>query len=105
VWPFINSLPVRPPIAAIQSLFAKLYADSSLATRLNATYPKRGVFKAACLSPTASPNIDQKTTIDLSVARLQELRRLEPALVKDLGQDFTEFLDFYASIETHVLLS
>lgn len=99
----INNLPVRPPIAAIQKLFARLYADPSLASRLNATYPTRGVFKVSCLDPASSPKIDQKTTIDLSVKRLQELRRLDPDLVEALGQDFADVLDFYTVIETNVL--
>ncbi|KAF1957209.1 Clavaminate synthase-like protein [Byssothecium circinans] len=100
---FITNLPVRPPIAAIRNLFTRLYADPSLASRFNATYPKRGVFKTACLGPAASPNIDQKTTIDLSITRLQELRRLDPTLVEALGQDFSDVLAFYAAIETDVL--
>ena len=99
----IKNLPVYPPITAIQNLFTRLYADPVLASRLNATYPKRGVFKAACIDPASSPKIDQKTTIDLSVNRLQELRRLDPSLVEALGQDFSDILDFYAAIETDVL--
>lgn len=99
----INNLPVRPPITAIQNLFARLYADPSLASRLNATYPKCGVFKASCLDPAASPKIDQKTTIDLSLKRLQELRKLAPTVVEALGQDFSDVLDFYAVIETDIL--
>lgn len=99
----INNLPVRPPIAAIQRLFASLYASPSLTARLNATYPKRGVFKAACLSPSSNPAIDQKTTIDLSVRRLQHLRDLDPALVADLGADFTDVLAFYAAVEGGIL--
>ncbi|KAH5751091.1 hypothetical protein HBI16_250500 [Parastagonospora nodorum] len=78
----VSNLPRRPPVAAIQSLFARLYADRSLAARLNATYPKRGVFKDACLAPNASPQVDQKTTIDLSVSRLQFIRKMDPTLVE-----------------------
>lgn len=99
----INSLPIRPPIAAIQKLFVRLNADPSLASRLNATYPKRGVYKASCLNPASSPKIDQKTTIDLSVKRLQELRKLDPDLVEVLGQDFANVLNFYTVIETDIL--
>ena len=99
----INSLPVHPPIAAIQNLFTRLYAKPSLVSRLNATYPKRGIFKASCLDPAASPNIDQKTTIDLSINRLQELRKLDPSLVEELGQDFSDVVDFYTVIETNIL--
>jgi hypothetical protein len=99
----ITNLPVRPPITAIQQLFERLYTNSSLASRLNATYPKRGVFKAACLQPAASRGIDQKTMIDLSVNRLQELRRLDPALVQELGQDFADILDFYTVVESDIL--
>ena len=99
----INNLPIRPPISAIQKLFKRLYADPSLASRLNATYPKRGVFKASCLDSASSPKIDQKTTIDLSVNRLQELRKLDLSLVEALGQDFSDVLAFYTIIEKEVL--
>jgi 2OG-Fe(II) oxygenase superfamily len=99
----ITNLSLSPPITAIQRLFTNLYRNPNLATRLNATYPTRGVFKAACIDPASSPNIDQKTTIDLSVARLQKLRELDPALVHDLGQDFDDVLRFYAVVEKDVL--
>ena len=99
----ITNLAVRPPIGAIQRLFATLYGDRTLAARLNATYPTRGVFKAACLDPESSPDIDQKTTVDLSAARLRALRRLDPALVADLGADFDDVLRFYAVVEEDVL--
>jgi hypothetical protein len=99
----VSNLPKRPPIAAIQRLFARLYADPLLALRLNATYPKRGVFKDACLAPDASPQIDQKTTIDLSVSRLQSMREMDPALVGALGEEFEDIVRFYTYIETDVL--
>lgn len=99
----ITNLAARPPITAIQRLFARLYADPALAARLNATYPTRGVFKAACLNPSSNPAIDQKTTIDLSVRRLQHLRDLDPALVDELGADFTAVLAFYAAVEGDIL--
>jgi hypothetical protein len=99
----ISNLPVHSSITAIQNLFTRLYVDSSLASRLNATYPKRGIFKACCLDPAVSFKIDQKMTIDLSINCLQELRRLDPMLVEALGQDFSKVLDFYAVIETDIL--
>lgn len=99
----VSNLPERPPIAAIQRLFARLYADRELASRLNATYPKRGVFKDACLAPDASPQIDQKTTIDLSISRLQSIREMDPTLVEALGDEFEEIVRFYTYIETDVL--
>jgi hypothetical protein len=99
----VSNLHKRPPIAAIQSLFARLYADRSLASRLNATYPKRGVFKDACLAPDASPQIDQKTTIDLSVSRLQSICEMDPTLVEALGEDFEDIVRFYTYIEADVL--
>ncbi|KAH8595480.1 hypothetical protein B0O99DRAFT_623010 [Bisporella sp. PMI_857] len=99
----ITNLSVKPPIAAIQRLFSTLYTNPTLASRLNATYPARGVFKAACLDPSSASNIDQKTTIDFSAARLQKLRELDPALVDDLGQDFDQVLRFYTVVETDIL--
>ncbi|KAI8940371.1 hypothetical protein NX059_004064 [Plenodomus lindquistii] len=99
----VSNLPKRPPIAAIQKLFARLYGDPSLASRVNATYPKRGVFKSACLAPDASPQIDQKTTIDLSISRLQSIHNTDPTLVAALGEDFEEIVSFYTYIETEIL--
>ncbi|PGH00051.1 hypothetical protein AJ79_08322 [Helicocarpus griseus UAMH5409] len=58
----------------------------------------------SCLSATQClTKIDQKTTIDLSVARLQELRRLDPALIQELGEDFEHVLRFYSVVEADVL--
>lgn len=99
----ITNLSIQPPIASIQRLFETLYANPALASRLNATYPARGVFKAACLDPASAPNIDQKTTIDLSLARLQNLRELDPTLVDDLGQSFHDVLKFYTIVEADVM--
>jgi hypothetical protein len=99
----ITNLTIRPPITSIQTLFTRLYTNPSLATRLNATYPTRGVFKNACLDPSSSPAIDQKTTIDLSVARLQKLKELDPALINDLGSEFADVLDFYSMVERDIL--
>lgn len=99
----ITNLAVRPPIDSIQRLFSALYSNPTLVCRLNATYPLRGVFKAACLEPSSAPNIDQKVTIDLSVVRLQKLRELDPALVDDLGPDFNDVLQFYTAVETDIM--
>ncbi|KAH7093274.1 hypothetical protein FB567DRAFT_557260 [Paraphoma chrysanthemicola] len=99
----ISALPVRPPMAAIQALFARLYADAVLVSRLNATYPKRGVFKNACLAPDASSKIDQKTTIDLSINRLKSIRTLDPTLDQELGKDFQDILNFYTYVENYLL--
>ncbi len=99
----VSNLPERPPIAAIQRLFARLYTDPSLASRLNATYSKRGVFKTACLAPESSPNIDQKTTIDLSIGRLQAIHESDPTLVGILGKDFKHVVDFYTYVESEIL--
>ncbi|PQE33786.1 2OG-Fe(II) oxygenase family protein [Rutstroemia sp. NJR-2017a WRK4] len=99
----VTNLPNKPPIASIQRLFARLYSSPDLASRLNATYPTRKVFKTACFDSSSVPNIDQKTTIDLSVARLQKLRELHPELVKDLGTDFNDVLQFYTSVEAEIM--
>jgi hypothetical protein len=45
------------PFKAIRALFDKLYVGPALGQRLNATYPKRGVFKHAGLS---NATVDQK---------------------------------------------
>jgi hypothetical protein len=99
----LTNLTTKPPISSIQSLFSTLYSNPTLASRLNTTYPTRGVFKAACLSPASSPSVDQKTTIDLSITRLEKLRELDPALVSELGDDFDNVLKFYETVERDIL--
>jgi hypothetical protein len=99
----LANLTTKPPITSIQSLFSALYSNPALASRLNATYPTRGVFKAACHSPTSSSSIDQRTTIDLSITPLEKLRQLDPALVSELGDDFDNVLKFYETVERDFL--
>lgn len=86
----------KAPFNAISKLFDRLYAEPHLATRLNSTYAKRGVFKTAGLN---NPQADQKTTIDLSAKRLENIQRLAPELVQELGQDFKEILEFFYALE------
>jgi hypothetical protein len=98
----LANLTAKPPIISIQSLFSALYSNPALASRLNATYPTRGVFKAVCLFPTSSPCIDQKTTIDPSITPLEKLRELDPALVSELGDDFDN-VKFYEAVKRDFL--
>ncbi|KAG8940166.1 hypothetical protein FRC04_005610 [Tulasnella sp. 424] len=88
------------PFGSISKLFDRLYADPHLATRLNSTYMKRGVFKTAGLH---KPQADQKTTIDLSAKRLENIQRLAPDLVHDLGADFKEVLEFFNKLERQLV--
>lgn len=90
------------PFASIARLFDTLYAAPHLAARLNSTYTKRGVFKTAGLS---KPNADQKTTIDLSSARLENMQRLAPELVQELGADFQAILEFFRGLEQKLVPS
>ncbi|KAJ4185975.1 hypothetical protein NW759_016959 [Fusarium solani] len=57
---------VGAPFDAIRRLFDHLRANPENASFLNATYPKRGIFKTAA---THNASSDQKFTIDLSPAR------------------------------------
>lgn len=59
--------PLRAPFDAIGQLFDHLRANPAAAEALNATYPTRGVFKAAAVRNGSS---DQKLTVDLSPSRL-----------------------------------
>ena len=99
----ISNLTFETPIFSIQRLFDALYSSPTLAARLNATYPKRGVFKYASLDPSKPSGIDEKVTIDLSVARLARIREVDPELVKMLGEDFDNVLTFYTSVENNIL--
>jgi hypothetical protein len=60
----------RPPMGATQRLFARLYAERSLASRLNATYPEFGIFEDAYLALDTSHQIDQKSIVNFSVSCL-----------------------------------
>jgi hypothetical protein len=99
----INNLSVRSSITIIQNLFTRLYVDSSLTSRLNATYFTRDVFKVACLNLATSSKIDQKITIGFFVNRLQKLRMLDSLLIEALEQDFFSCLNFYAVIKRDIL--
>jgi hypothetical protein len=85
----INNISVRSSITIIQNLFTRLYVDSSLISRLNATYSTHDVFKVACLNLATSSKIDQKITIDFFVNRLQKLRRLDSILIEALNKTFS----------------
>ena len=91
---------LKAPHSSISTLFDRLNASPELATRLNATYPKRGVFKTAGLTNALA---DQKTTIDLSAARLQRLTTLAPELIGQLGTEFTDVLDFFNAVERELV--
>ena len=91
-----SELSLKAPLTSISALFDRLNASSELATRLNATYPKRGVFKTAGLTNALA---DQKTTIDLSAARLERLSTLAPELIGQLGTEFTDVLNFFNAVE------
>jgi len=87
---------LKAPLSSVSTLFDRLNASPELATRLNATYPKRGVFKTAGLTNALA---DQKTTIDLSAASLEKISTLAPELIGQLGTEFTDVLDFFKAVE------
>ena len=58
------------------------------------------VFKTAGLTNALA---DQKTTIDLSAARLERLSMLAPELIGQLGKEFTDVLDFFNSVERELV--
>jgi isopenicillin N synthase-like dioxygenase len=91
---------IKTPLSSISTLFDRLNASPELVARLNATYPKRGVFKTAGLTNALA---DQKTTIDLSAARLERLSRLAPELISRLGTEFTDVLDFFNAVERELV--
>jgi hypothetical protein len=90
----------KAPHSSISALFDRLNASPELATRLNATYPKRGVFKTAGLTNALA---DQKTTIDLSAARLSAFSALAPELIGQLRTEFTDALDFFNAVERELV--
>ena len=95
-----TSLGISAPFDAIKVLFDRLAADSHLASRINATYPKRGVYKTAGLHKS---DVDQKVTVDLSAIRLERLNRLSPELVHELGAELKEAVGFFKQVEKELV--
>ncbi|KAJ4169276.1 hypothetical protein NW754_001388 [Fusarium falciforme] len=89
---------VGAPFDAIRRLFDHLRANPENASSLNATYPKRGIFKTAA---THNASSDQKFTIDLSPARNGRIPDdLRNALA---AAGFNEVLGFFDMVnDTHV---
>ncbi|KAF8588991.1 hypothetical protein K439DRAFT_492610 [Ramaria rubella] len=94
------SLGIAAPFSAITALFDRLATEPHLAARLNATYPKRGVYKTAGLHKT---DVDQKLTIDLSAVRLERLNRLAPELAQELGVELKEATGFFRQVERELV--
>lgn len=94
------SLGISAPFDAIQALFDRLAAEPHLASRLNATYPKRGVYKTAGID---KPDVDQKLTVDLSAARLERLNRTAPQLAHELGAELKEAINLFQRVEGHLV--
>ncbi|KPM38160.1 hypothetical protein AK830_g8407 [Neonectria ditissima] len=88
----------KTPSGAIRRLFDHLKAHPEIEFSLNATYPKRGVFKTAATHNAAA---DQKFTIDLSPTRNAKIpESLRGALT---GTGFDEVLDFFDHVrDTYV---
>ncbi|KAK7427738.1 hypothetical protein QQZ08_005676 [Neonectria magnoliae] len=88
----------RAPFEAIRRLFDYLKTHPEMESSLNATYPKRGIFKTAATYNAAS---DQKFTIDLSPTRNAKIPDdLRGALA---GAGFNEILDFFDNVnDTYV---
>ena len=91
-----TSLGISAPFNSIKALFDRLAAEPHLAARINETYPKRGVYKAAGLH---KPDVDQKITVNLSAIRLERLNRLSPELAHELGAELKEAVDFFKRVE------
>ncbi|KAI9372271.1 hypothetical protein BJX61DRAFT_542893 [Aspergillus egyptiacus] len=81
-----TGLGIRAPFPAIRNLFDHLYKQQADAAALNATYPRRGIFKTAAITKTES---DQKFTLDFSPARnariSDSLRKGLPGIDEILG--------------------
>jgi isopenicillin N synthase-like dioxygenase len=95
-----TSLGISAPFNAIKVLFNRLAAEPHLAARINGTYPKCGVYKAAGLH---KPDVDQKITVDLSAIRLERLNRLSPELAHELGAELKEAVGFFKRIEEELV--
>lgn len=86
------------PFDAIRSLFDHLQANPEDATKLNDSYPERGVFKTAA---TRNPDCDQKLTIDLSLSRVSRIQADLRTSLSAHGLD--EVLSFFSTIvDSHV---
>jgi hypothetical protein len=83
---------VEAPFESIRRLFDHLQNNPEHASALNATYPKRGIFKTAAASNGLS---DQKYTIDLSLERNDRIAELRQGALAGSGLD--EVLNFFQS--------
>ncbi|KAK7747211.1 hypothetical protein SLS62_009153 [Diatrype stigma] len=90
--------PLRAPFDAIGQLFDHLRANPAAAEALNATYPTRGVFKAAAVRNGTS---DQKLTVDLSPNRLSGVPDALRATLAPHG--FDRVLEFFGALMTQHL--
>ncbi|KAK6512338.1 hypothetical protein TWF481_001226 [Arthrobotrys musiformis] len=89
---------VQPPFTAIRTLFDHLRSNPAAAASLNATYPKRGIFKSAALTNKLS---DQKFTIDLSPTRTSLIpATLRSSLAPHGLEEVTSF--FKSVVDNHV---
>jgi hypothetical protein len=89
-----TSLGISAPFDVIKVLF------NHLAARMNATYPKHGVYKAAGLH---KPDVDQKITVDLSAVRLEHLNRLSPELMHELGAELKEAIGLFKCVKRELI--
>ena len=85
---------VSAPFTAIRTLFDYLHSNQEDADALNATYPKRGIFKTAATQNAVS---DQKFTIDLSPVRN---KLLSPSLHASLSaHGLEDVLSFFSKVQ------
>ncbi|KAH8655719.1 hypothetical protein BX600DRAFT_526047 [Xylariales sp. PMI_506] len=84
---------IRAPFDAIRRLFDHLQTNPEIASSLNATYPRRGIFKTAA---THNASSDQKFTIDLSPARNGQIADELQGTLAAAG--LREILEFFAKV-------
>eukprot|EP00274_Cyanoptyche_gloeocystis_P004132 CAMPEP_0196653570 /NCGR_PEP_ID=MMETSP1086-20130531/3212_1 /TAXON_ID=77921 /ORGANISM="Cyanoptyche gloeocystis , Strain SAG4.97" /LENGTH=369 /DNA_ID=CAMNT_0041984845 /DNA_START=180 /DNA_END=1289 /DNA_ORIENTATION=+ len=101
----LRDLGVNVPLANIKRLFDRIYTNPAIIDRLNALYPKRGIFKDAALrGETTIMNtvIDRKVPFDLSHARMMALAQ-DPETISELGPDFQPVLEFFRTVEQDMI--
>lgn len=97
--PLLTDPSIQAPFEAIRQLFHHLRANPDIAAALNATYPKRGIFKTTA---THNATYNQKFTVDLSPNRISLISDNLRAFLAPYGLDAI-FSFFYAASTAYIV--
>jgi len=97
----LTDLEVKVPMQSIKAEFDHLYRNPDLVNRLNAVYPKRGIFKSNPIF--MGHQVDKKVPFDLSPGRLEAIMKNDASLVEELGPEFLDIVSFYSHVQDNII--